>query len=118
MIKEDKLNELMLKSSTSVEDVINATHISDKHKGLIEALYDEDKERESLRLHEEAGGGYSEEDYYYYSQAEIKLLRVLSLENKILIKGGVDKLLDTYKEQVVQLTNTVKGLIELVKERT
>ena len=117
MIKEDKLNELMLRSSTPIEDVIDATYISDEHKSLIEALYDENKERESFKLFD-SGSGSSEEDYYYYSQAELKLLRVVSLENKILINGGVDKLLDTYKEQVVQLTNTVKGLIELVKERT
>ena len=117
MIKEDKFNELMLKSSTTIEDVIDATYISDEHKGLIEALYDEDKERESLRLHDECGNSYdSDQDYYYYSQVELKLLEVVSIENKILIKGGADKLLSTYKDQVVQLTNTVRSLVEFIKE--
>jgi len=116
MIKEDKLNEIMYYDTISMEDIVNATYISDEHKGLIEALYNKNDQEERLRLHEECGGGYSEEDYYLYSEAELKLGKVLQLENEILIKGGVDKLLNTYKDQVVQLTATVKSLIELMKD--
>ena len=117
MINEDKLNEIIYYNTISMEDIINATYISDEHKGLIAALYNEDKERESLRLHDECGNSYdSDQDYYYYSQVELKLLEVVSIENKILIKGGADKLLSTYKDQVVQLTNTVRSLVEFIKE--
>ena len=68
MINEDKLNEIIYYNTISMEDIINATYISDEHKGLIAALYEEDKERENLRFHEDCGGGYADEDCYNYFQ--------------------------------------------------